>query len=229
MIYWLTAAALAWSPQQTPSGESVQWSDPLIQFHFAVDSAPSPEAVELVREAFAEWETASNGVIQFTEGRPIARARDAEDGSNHVGFLTEWEHPSTTLAVTRLRVDSSGTIAEFDLLLQADPPGGWGEGPSEVDLASTLRHEIGHALGLGHSHIREAAMFDRVRAGERRELHADDLEGLDALYGDLQDADTQASCSHVGTFPMWWLALALVRRRRVSGIAESLHTDLSTR
>lgn len=44
-------------------------------------------------------------------------------------------------------------------------------------------HEFGHALGLDHSNIREALMFPMYRYVEELSLHADDIEGIQYLYG----------------------------------------------
>lgn len=55
--------------------------------------------------------------------------------------------------------------------------------PNTVDLESVTLHEIGHILGLQHSSVRLAVMFDSFLEGStRRRLHQDDLDGLEALY-----------------------------------------------
>ncbi|XVE75499.1 hypothetical protein DITRI_Ditri12bG0098300 [Diplodiscus trichospermus] len=89
-----------------------------------------------------------------------------------------------------------GFDGPFGTLAHAtSPPGGrfhydvaenWSSnpGPSEVDLESVAVHEIGHLLGLDHSDVREAIMFDTFEYGTRkRDLHADDIQGIRALYG----------------------------------------------
>jgi hypothetical protein len=50
-----------------------------------------------------------------------------------------------------------------------------------IDLMSVVLHELGHALGLAHSNVREAVMYPYY-SGIRRTLHQDDIQGISALY-----------------------------------------------
>lgn len=55
---------------------------------------------------------------------------------------------------------------------------------SAVDLESVAVHEIGHLLGLGHSSVEESIMFPTIASRTRKvELAADDIEGIQTLYG----------------------------------------------
>ena len=42
-------------------------------------------------------------------------------------------------------------------------------------------HEIGHALGLGHSDVEGTVMWPYVSLGNPS-LHSDDVNGINALY-----------------------------------------------
>ena len=55
----------------------------------------------------------------------------------------------------------------------------WNKAESLIYVAV---HEIGHALGLGHSRISSAVMWPISRKG-RPKLHRDDIAGIRSLYG----------------------------------------------
>jgi len=54
-----------------------------------------------------------------------------------------------------------------------------------MDLFSVTVHELGHSLGLMHSHIPEAIMFPYYRGYSKNiKLHSDDIAAVRKLYGD---------------------------------------------
>ncbi|WP_052519592.1 matrixin family metalloprotease [Archangium violaceum] len=57
----------------------------------------------------------------------------------------------------------------------------WSDGSSGTDLFSVAVHEFGHALGLGHSADTSAVMY-AYYTGVRRNLAADDIQGIRSLY-----------------------------------------------
>lgn len=50
------------------------------------------------------------------------------------------------------------------------------------DIQTVGLHELGHALGLGHSRIKKAVMYPIINLGQRKGLHDDDIKGIKALY-----------------------------------------------
>ncbi|XP_019185319.1 PREDICTED: metalloendoproteinase 2-MMP-like [Ipomoea nil] len=59
----------------------------------------------------------------------------------------------------------------------------FGPPPNGLDIQSVALHEIGHLLGLDHSEHREAVMWEEFEYGEKkRDLTADDINGIRALY-----------------------------------------------
>lgn len=55
--------------------------------------------------------------------------------------------------------------------------------PNGTDLVTVAAHEIGHALGLDHSEVRDSLMY-AIYEGPHRELHEDDINGIRRLYGE---------------------------------------------
>ena len=65
---------------------------------------------------------------------------------------------------------------------------------STYDLYSVLLHESGHSLGLGHEVA--PAVMSGVYAGVQTGLTADDIAGIQAMYGARQDDEFDAAASN---------------------------------
>lgn len=60
----------------------------------------------------------------------------------------------------------------------------WSDGGTAgtIDFYTVALHELGHALGLGHSTVAGSVM-EAVYGGPRRTLTADDIAGIQSIYG----------------------------------------------
>lgn len=165
----------------------------------------------ITADSFAEWTDARCGasstgieVEQTEEDAQGSTAEFAAEGGNVnvVAFIRDWDErgylPSAYAVTTTWFGVRSGEIFDADILLNEEY-WSWAECPNEgcdddVDLKNTLVHEIGHFLGLAHSGegTEESTMWSCAPPGQviKRDLDADDIEGLCSIYspGSLEDA-----------------------------------------
>jgi hypothetical protein len=64
-----------------------------------------------------------------------------------------------------------------------------GGGAGTIDFYTVALHELGHALGLGHSTV-SGSVMEAFYGGQRRNLTADDIAGIQAIYGPVPEPST---------------------------------------
>jgi hypothetical protein len=148
--------------------------------------APIPDVPEggaaAVRRAAAAWQSPACTGLRFGE------ASGGEELVVEVHHIASgWSHGDTLAAYTDVKSDGrTGAVLAATIELN----GAYRFTESDVvaegalDLESVLLHEIGHAIGLAHSPQRQAIMRAGVKPGAppRRELDADDVAGVCAIY-----------------------------------------------
>lgn len=172
---WTTSSVVVYAnPENTPA-----WMTPS-QFEASVQAAIN------------DWNTQGRSNITLIYGGTTG-AGQALDGLNVVSFA-DAPSPNGYIAFTFSQWDSSRHLLDSDTVLyppyqffaddQACP---YVDG--NVFLHDMMTHEFGHMLGLNHSADPEATMFGRyvTCSTTQRTLEADDIVGLQALYGATTD------------------------------------------
>lgn len=181
----LTRDVRAWTPS-TPAGT---WPAAALPVRFVLatpgSSALGASALAEIDVALRTWAevpcTAFRAALAGT-----AAVGAADDGTNAIVFHeSSWpaELEPGALGQTVLHVDGSGKLRDADVHINAFEHrfALTGEGVT-VDARGVLVHEIGHALGLGHSASPLATMAPSGAGLAWRTLEPDDVAGVCALY-----------------------------------------------
>jgi len=222
------ASAHAFELKKDRDGDVVRWNGPV---RFVVDrdldrKLHAPGALEAVKAAVATWASAMPNVdVTVEAGDP------AMGGSTITVVERDWPYDDGVMGVAVLKVDyANDRIVEADLFFNAaqnefrvlEP--GSKRGGRYADVQNTVTHELGHALGLQHEDgVEDAVMYPLAYNGEinKRNLSADDVAGLDALYplGGPAGSPPPLGCSASGAsapFALGLVLLGLARRRHAT-------------
>ena len=162
-------------------GAYLRW-DQVGSIRLALDPG-GPEGLELVGAARRAAETWSRCL---PEG-PRIEAGSALAPVSLRWVERDWPFGASLVAHTEVHSDGpTGRIHQVEISLDASRT--WSTAPlpalEALDLESVLLHELGHALGLGHSRREDAVMRAGLRPGQppRRGLTEDDCEGARTLF-----------------------------------------------
>jgi hypothetical protein len=165
------------------------WPDTALPVPFVL---ALPRSRDIGAEAAAELEVALRTWPRASctswrarlDGERAAVATD--DGVNVVLFHDDAWPPELipgAVAQTVIHTDAGGRYRDADIHLNGKDFRFSLDGRAgTLDLRSILVHEIGHALGLGHSDNPRATMFATGSGLRWRSLEKDDVDGVCALY-----------------------------------------------
>jgi len=133
---------------------------------------------ELVTTAFALWSEQTSLTFTETQSRQSADIVIGWAEGEH-GDGDPFDGPGDVLA----HASYPNPYEDRQVFLHFDDSERWVDSDTEdVDLLTVAAHEIGHALGLGHSNDPNALMFPSY-SEPHRFLGRDDVAGIQSLYG----------------------------------------------
>lgn len=172
--------------QNDPAGT---WPAAALPVTFFLGGPPSRDvgdgAAAELDVAIRAWATVSCTAWRARYGGATANA-PGDDGVSAVYFHDDaWPADLVpgVIAQTVVHTDAAGAYRDADIHLNGhDFRFSLDAAPGTIDLRSVLVHELGHALGLGHSSDPRATMFATGSGKRWRSLEKDDRDGVCALY-----------------------------------------------
>ncbi|PYS86968.1 MAG: hypothetical protein DMF62_13965 [Acidobacteria bacterium] len=156
-------------------------------------------ANEAFLRSLQKWEEVANIDFEIvsTEASAISPSGAYGDGISIVTIGSDSENilafakdNANAPALTRVFYDNHGQITEADMVLNPVQAFSSDHVPGTYDLETVFTHEIGHLLGLKHSYVPSAAMFDGVLRNSvvvfdahPNTLSKDDVTKIRGLYG----------------------------------------------
>lgn len=139
---------------------------------------PASAVESAILNAFEAWASVANVVFSPAVSATATRAILIEFASGAHGDAYPFDTAGQTLAHTFYPVPLNPESIAGDVHLNASV--NWHAG-SDTDVYSVALHEIGHAIGLGHSDNPGDVMYPYYRRGMH--LSANDIGAAQALYG----------------------------------------------
>lgn len=208
-------------PAKDP-GPRIRWKDKIVQISISdtlfiqqPNIKVGSDVAGAIQRSISAWQGVAAIQIRTEQSSKldVSPAGNSGDGISLItiaqtpdNVLFFGKDPFSSSAKTRIFYNRRGAITEADIVLnpyqQFSTDGTFGT----FDLETTLRHEIGHLLGLRHSNVIGAVMYDSTSKngafGEARDnvsLTFDDISAVRSLYGPQQD-DEDCCGSIAGKF-----------------------------
>jgi Matrixin len=195
VIFFLGLSHLAWA--WTHVGNNVHgWKNGSVTFYVNSANCPVSSSTldQIVDTALTTWNgvTDSNLVVQRTTGSDTVSNFLAGTSTQvplilcDPNFSTEVGSAGADVipaATFKTSFDNNGNIIYSGILLNAQAAAGANiSNLSAGQVELTLAHEMGHALGLGHSSQEESLMYYSLGTKQFPLLTEDDIDGIVHIY-----------------------------------------------
>lgn len=120
----------------------------------------SPTYYAQIEKALEYWEEGGNGNLRYTPVFRIVDTKEADIRIRWVENLESVEGASSGVAGHASPVVADGRFVRVDIVLEAGNYQGktWAQ-YGDATMLAIAKHELGHALGLGHSSDRQDIMY----------------------------------------------------------------------
>ncbi len=195
--------AAAYVRSRSDGGAPLAWGRRCLPFWInergSADLGGFAVAEDATRKSFQAWADVACSDLEF----PYQGSTDIDevgiDFRNVIVWRDEagsWSHPRGVIALTTTtfctkpdgnQCDVAGRILDADIEMNGvDYDFTHTSNPlrTRFDARNTLTHEIGHFIGLDHTPVPEATMYDEAPRGEtaKASLHPDDIQGMCDIY-----------------------------------------------
>jgi hypothetical protein len=196
-----TAGTLTWSIMPDGTTIGAAFNDPsfsgISSLNAIMTDLGYDQSLAAIERCFARWSAAANVYfLQVSDsGVPFCDPAAIPPNTGQIRLGAFW-NSDPNLGGVGYGVSPFGNPLDGDVLLNANNTLFFDDGAEGElidvynDFESLLMHEIGHALGLGHSETAAVMSADpQYFQYVNRELDPDDLAGIQFLYGSALAAD----------------------------------------
>src|SRR3989339_513270 len=168
-------------------GPKWQGTNPEVKYCINEEGTPDvTNEFDAIHRGFSVWSEAPGTAIRTQYVGTTASKSVAPDKAN----ILKWEEGSgfpfdgNVIAVCYYWYSSSA-LSDFDIIFNGrDFQWSTSAESGKMDVGHIATHEVGHALGLGHSDVAGSVMWSTATYGDttHRHLTSDDSTGLSKLY-----------------------------------------------